>query len=172
MNLPPKTLQLIKPGHQLPNFIVQLNSRKTDFNTFRERKWTILFTHPEQFIPKNLSSMKAFLELQNFLIKHNAKLLGLNPENGNLSDYENFELGKNSKIIVSDSRGIVRSILVLNEMNYSFIKKTLKEIQIVDRERLIRKRLDKREIKEIEILKTDQQGFHSSNLFFQKINVN
>jgi len=172
MNTLPKTLRLIRPGQPVPNFLVRLNTRKTDYNTFRENKWTIMFTHPEIFIPTNRASFKAFLELQNFLIEHNAKLLGLNPTDASLTDFEKMELGKNNKIIIADSTGIVRSIIIFNEVNYEIIKSVLKEIQISDTKRILGKLKVSNKIKDIQIFKTDDQGFRPNDLFFQKININ
>ena len=169
MNTLSKTLHFIQPDQPVPNFSVHLNNCTTDFNSYREKKWTVLFTHPEYFIPKDIHSFKSFLLMQNFLTKHNAKLLGLNPENARLREEKIGEnhLGKNSKIIISDDRGIVRSIFVLQKMDYKLIKFALRTIQSEDKRNrhLI---LKSKKVRNLIFQKTDQQGFQPTNLFYQK----
>jgi len=87
MNARPETLHYIQPDQPVPNFSVRLKDRKTDFNSFSKNKWTIMFTHPEFFIPTNIHGMNSFLKMKKYLTNHQTKLLGLNPENARFSDY-------------------------------------------------------------------------------------
>jgi len=159
-----KALNLIQPNQPVPNFVVRLESFTTDFQTFKANQWTVLFTHPEYFIPKKIYDFKKFLEFQSFLIQHNAKLLGLNPKNARLfnEDYTKNSLGKYCKIIVADPNGIVRSMVTINKVNYRLIESILKSAQ----------NNQPNPSTQFSILKTDQMGFPSVHLFYLNKQLN
>ena len=153
-----KALSYIQPSQSLPNFTVRLENYSTDFQTFKANKWTVLFNHPEHFIPKNIYGFKKFLELQHFLKSNNAKLIGLNPEDLKVMD----SCGKNCKIIVVDPKGIVRSIVAIRKMDYKLVKSILKSAQ------------DNQPVNysHFPIAKTDQSGFPPVGLFYKNKRLN
>ena len=170
MNTSPNTLDYIQLDQPIPNFVVQLETRKTDFRTFQKKKWVVLFTHPEHFIPKNISSFKKFILMRNFLEMKNTKLLGLNPDNAKLFK-DRDDLGKNSKIIICDNKGIVRSIQIIQKMDYKLIKNSLMAIQLEDEKKNYPTLKTTKNI-DLFFQKTDQQGFQPTHLFYKKNNHN
>ena len=156
-----KTLNFIQPDQPVPNFSVQLQEGKTDFNSFRENKWTVMFTHPEFFIPTNTHAIHSFLKMKKFLTNRQAKLIGLNPENARFTNHKFYRnpLGKNSKIIIADNRGIVRSIFFMTKMDYKMVINAMKEVQ---------KGSHTETRNQFSFQKTDHKGFYPTNLFIQK----
>ncbi|KAJ3204334.1 hypothetical protein HK099_001195, partial [Clydaea vesicula] len=67
----------LRLGDVAPNFSAETTAGKIDFHKFKEDKWAILFSHPEDFTPVCTTELGAVAKISSEWEKRNTKVIGL-----------------------------------------------------------------------------------------------
>ncbi|KAJ3378219.1 hypothetical protein HDU92_007570 [Lobulomyces angularis] len=71
------THKSLRLGDTVPNFSAETTNGNIDFHTYKEGKWAILFSHPEDFTPVCTTELGAVAKLSNEWEKRDTKVIGL-----------------------------------------------------------------------------------------------
>lgn len=108
----------LRLGYVAPNFKAETTNGPIDFHEFIGSKWTILFSHPEDYTPVCTTELGAFAKLQPEFEKRGVQLIGLSANtieshSGWIKDIDEVTGGKVTFPIIGDKQ---RQVALLYDM--------------------------------------------------------